>query len=322
MWKILCREYIFDDPTPTPECHAATLVRLQEGGILAAWFAGTKEANEDVMIWASRRSNGRGWSAPVAVTPEAGIVHWNPVLFRPDGKTVALYYKLGGPPIADWKTMVMYSTDEGASWSVPKELVPGDGSGGRGPVKNKAIRLLDGTILAPCSVERGPWRCYVERSTDNGKSWDKLPVPVPEDETVNMIQPTLWESAPGQVHALVRTNRGRIWRSDSVDAGQSWATAYPTAMPNNNSGIDCVRLADGRILLVCNPCDADWGARTPLTVFASRDNGETFEKVLDLETAPGEYSYPAIIEDAGEIFIAYTWNRRKIAFCHLTECEE
>lgn len=316
MIRLEKQAFIFDDPIPTPECHASTLVALKDGGLLAAWFAGTKESYNDVMIWMSRLSTS-GWSVPHAVTPEAGVPHWNPVLFRVNANTVALYYKVGGPPIAEWKTRVMYSTDEGETWSEPVDLVPGDDTGGRGPVKNKALQLADGTILAPASVERGPWRCHIDRSTDGGLSWQKIPIPVPANETVNMIQPSLWESVSNHVHALMRTNSGRLWRSDSTDGGKSWCTAYPTAMPNNNSGIDCVRLADGCVLLVCNPNGADWGARTPLSVYVSEDNGYTFEKVMDLETEAGEYSYPAVITRGDEVLITYTWNRKKIAFCVL-----
>lgn len=316
MLRLEKQEWIFDEPTPTPQCHASTVLPLPCGGALAAWFGGTKESATDVMIWVSRFSQ-RGWSTPCCVTPEKGIPHWNPVLFCIDEKTVALYYKLGELPIGSWKTKVMYSADGGITWSDPEELVPGDDSGGRGPVKNKALRASDGAILAPASVERGPWRCHIDRSADNGKTWCKIPIPVPKGETVNMIQPTLWESAPGQIHALMRTNRGCIWRSDSADCGLSWCTAYPTAMPNNNSGIDCVRLSDGRIVLVCNPNEADWGARSPLSVFVSADNGETFEKALDLETGEGEYSYPAIVTQENKLLITYTWNRKKISFCVL-----
>ena len=38
-------------------------------------------------------------------------------------------------------------------WTAPIELVKGD-IGGRGPVRNKPIRLSNGTIAAPSSIER------------------------------------------------------------------------------------------------------------------------------------------------------------------------
>ena len=48
---------------------------------------------------------------------------------------------------------------------------------------------------------------------------------------------------PGHVHAMMRSTRGKIYRSDSTDYGRSWCPAYATTLPNNNSGIDVVSFA-------------------------------------------------------------------------------
>ena len=55
-----------------------------------------------------------------------------------------------------------------------------------------------------------------------------------------------WESEPGKVHALSRTGSGKVWRTDSVDGGLTWSEYEVTDLPNNNSGLDALRLADGR----------------------------------------------------------------------------
>ena len=307
--KLIKQEFIFGEPLPTPECHASTILAREDGTKLAAWFAGTKEANPDVLIFVSS-FDGECWSAPRAVTPELGIQHWNPVLFEMNGEVV-LFYKMGYP-IADWHTRYITSKDFGETWSEPRELVEGDASGGRGPVKNKPIRISNGNILAPGSTEKGPWRCFVD--IFDGKEWHKkdLPVELENAEKVNVIQPTLWESEAGNIHALVRSNIGRIYRSDSKDYGETWSPIYPTDMPNNNSGIDCVKLSDGRIVLICNPIEKNWGPRTPLSVFVSEDNGVSFKKELDLETEEGGFAYPSVIELGGILHIVYTYNRKKI----------
>ena len=304
-----CKEFIFGETVPFPECHASTVLRLPNGDLLAAWFGGTKEGREDVMIWLSRREQGV-WSEPRCITTEEGVAHWNPVLFRLKDGTIVLYYKLG-QHIPTWRTMVMESRDDGRTWTAARELVPGD-EGGQGPVKNKPIYASNGVLLAPASLEQGPWRCFIDVSTD-GRNWGKHPIPV-SAEDVNMIQPTLWEQPEGHIHALLRTNSGHIYRSDSEDFGETWCPAYPTDMPNNNSGLDCVRMENGTLALVCNPVEKDWGPRSPLTLFLSGDNGDTFRKLLDLETDPGEYSYPAIVAHGNTLYITYTWNRKRIAY--------
>ncbi|HOA34613.1 MAG TPA: exo-alpha-sialidase, partial [Clostridiales bacterium] len=132
---------------------------------------------------------------------------------------------------------------------------------------------------------------------------------------VGMIQPTLWEGPEGHVHALMRTDKGKIYRSDSTNYGRTWCKAYPTSLPNNNSGIDLVKVPDGRIFLLYNNVADNWGKRNPLTLAVSTDNGDTWENIMDLETDdPGEFSYPAITYKDGSLHMTYTHNRERIAY--------
>ncbi|HQK76557.1 MAG TPA: exo-alpha-sialidase, partial [Candidatus Hydrogenedentes bacterium] len=126
------------------------------------------------------------------------------------------------------------------------------------------------------------------------------------------IQPTFWESSPGNVHALLRTTAAKIGRADSMDGGRTWSPMRLTGMPNNNSGIDLEKLADNRLLLLYNPIGQDWGPRTPLNLAVSSDNGETWRDLVSLETAEGEYSYPAIIRSDDGIVLCYTWRRERV----------
>jgi len=314
--KLIRQEFIIDVNAPTPECHASTVAPLPDGRIVAAWFGGTKEKANDVVIWVSCRDD-QGWSEPVSVSAEPDIPHWNPVLFPWDEDTLRLFFKVGYT-IPAWKTMVTESHDGGLTWSKPRELVEGDTSGGRGPVKNKAIRTRNGQILAPASREAaassvpGAWRAFVDSYGPEG--WVKHPIPVDSASEANMIQPTLWESQPGHIHALLRTNAGKIFRSDSKDNGMTWCAAYATDMPNNNSGLDADLLENGTLALVCNPDNSDWGRRYPLSVYTSADNGRTFCKALDLETEEGEFSYPAIVSVENRVYITYTYKRENVAY--------
>ena len=139
------REFIFEENREAPSCHASTVLPLEGGRVLAAWFAGAHEGADDVGIWLSVRENG-AWSCPRRITPEDGVPHWNPVLYRGKDGAVRLFYK-AGRTIQGWKTWVTVSRDGGGTWSEPRLLVEGDTSGGRGPVKNKCLLLSDGTLL-------------------------------------------------------------------------------------------------------------------------------------------------------------------------------
>jgi predicted neuraminidase len=54
--------------------------------------------------------------------------------------------------------------------------------------------------------------------------------------------------------------------------------------------------------------------RSPLNLAVSVD-GENWTQALTLESEPGEFSYPAIIQGSdGNLHITYTWNRKKIRY--------
>lgn len=329
----LKQEFIFDDDRPFESAHASTVVKMPNGKVLVAWFGGSAEKAPDVAIWSSVNENGV-WLPPVIVADVPNIAHWNPVLFVADTGEIMLFYKVGSE-ISSWKTFIKTSGDCGGTWSAAEELVVGDETGGRGPVKNKPIRLHDGTILAPASVEGESWQAFVDISKDEGKTWSKselVPVRHANYSVVHLpyekhrlygkgvIQPTLWQDGNNEVHMLLRSTSSRIFRSDSKDGGNTWTCAYDTGLPNNNSGLDLDCLPDGTLVLVYNPRENlpnyYKGPRTPLIVSISKDNGVSFEPVLTLETGSGNYSYPAIIcTNTNEVFITYTWNREKIAFC-------
>ncbi len=311
------------------QCHASTIISFASGDFLAAWFEGSSEGADDVCIKLARRQKDI-WSKPVCVAKISDEPHWNPVLFCLSDSVTALYFKVGRE-IKNWRTFVMHSSDEGTSWSEPHELVPGDLSGGRGPVKNKPIKLASGVIAAPASDERD-WSSFVDLSSDGGKTWERSKkMPMPDIDVVcrtghnklGVIQPTLWESSPDTVHMLLRSNNHAIYRSDSSDGGYSWCEIYPSGLPNNNSGIDAVKLPDDRLVLAYNPNNENWGPRNRLELLISSDNGYTWDSKYELDQCTAalptgywpELSYPAIITTrSGGMAISYTSLRKSICF--------
>ena len=314
------KETVFAPGEAAPACHASTVLPLADGSVLAAWFGGRHEKAADVCIWLSRRAPDGGWSAPRPLTPDNGVPDWNPVLhLRLDG-TVLLFYK-HGEEIPDWVTYMLESRDGGETWSDPRPLVPGDDSGGRGPVKNKCLRLKSGALLAPASTERGGrWIPFIDRSYDDGTTWTAS-APMErvkyQGRWVGLIQPTLWEDADGAVHALMRSDKGAVYRSDSEDGGVTWSRPRRTRLPNNNSGIDCAKDGAGRIWLLSNPVAENWGVRHPLALSVSQDNGRHFKTILLPEPGNGEFSYPSVVYENGVLHAVYTWNRKQIRYIRI-----
>lgn len=317
------KDFVFGDDRGFEQCHASTLVRLDDGSFLIAWFGGTREGHDDVGVWMSKGKPGQ-WSAPVQLAKIRDDAHWNPVLFKaPDGRVI-LYFKVG-KTIPAWETWYVVSNDQGVTWSEAREVVEGD-KGGRGPVRNKPIVLSDGTWLAGASFEDNEkelWDAFVDRSTDEGTTWEATPYLEIDRSVISgrgIIQPTLWESSPGVVHMLLRSTGGMICRSDSKDLGKTWSPVYPINLPNPNSGIDLVKLSDGTLVLLYNPDEKNWGSRGQLNLAVSYDNGATWPRIIPIEegVAGEEYSYPAIIAFGDTVAFSYTWKRDRIRFGTIT----
>ena len=338
--KKASKALIFENGKHFPSCHASTILVLDNGDILCAYFAGLREKADDVGIWLSRKTGGE-WLEPVCVAKDENLAHWNPVLFS-DGECVRLVYKVG-VTVPVWKSHTRTSCDGGKTWSDSFSYpAPHDACG---PVRSKPLMLDGGVMLAPNSVEtEDEWRPFIDISCDGGNSFSKLadiPVNISDENAPEFIfgkgaiQPAIWRSKDG-VHAFLRTSAGAVYRSDSFDGGKSWSLAKRTEIPNNNSGIETV--SDGDTLyLVLNPVSnavtPSKGVRYPLSVLKSTDNGDTFTEFMELESAPTaneieraekdyaahayggrfEYSYPAAVVKDGTLYVSYTYCRRQVA---------
>jgi predicted neuraminidase len=304
------------ETAPFRSCHASTLAETPDG-LVAAWFGGSREAAPDVGVWLSRQADGR-WTAPVEVangqfSGERYSV-WNPVLFQPADGPLLLFYKTGDP----WWGMLTTSGDGGRTWTAPRRLPDGI----LGPIKNKPVQLAGGTILAGSSTEdEHGWRVHLERSSDLGRTWAATP-PLDAGDGIGAIQPTLLTHAGGRLQLLARTRseHGFVAQSWSDDAGRTWSPLRPAALPNNNSGLDAVTLADGRQLLVYNHSTRNQPGmghkgRGILNVAVSRD-GVAWEAALILEhldESGKQFSYPAVIQTGdGLVHLTYTWHRERI----------
>jgi predicted neuraminidase len=330
-------------PGTQRDSHASTLVELKGGDVLAAWFAGTKEGAPDVAIYGARLHDGT-WNEPIELARADHVACWNPVLFHTKDGRLWLYYKYGTKP-STWAGARKWSGDEGKTWSVEERLPEGI----LGPIKDKPLVLADGAVVSGSSVENGKWNAWVERSVDGGKTFTKFgPITIPDaldvpdagaqaasaevqpptadgDETVHtklyppskttvgIIQPAVvWLGGHHlRFYARGHTRAARIAVADSMDDGKTWTQARFIDLPNPNSGIDAVRLKDGRIVLIFNN---SYNTRKPLNLAVSSD-GEHFKVFKTLEDGPRQYSYPAIIQAAnGDLLMTYSWRRETIKF--------
>ncbi len=319
---ILLEEFLYEQ-ADFPSCHSVTMVELENGDLLATYFGGTHERHPDVEIRVQRKTPEGEWSAPISVA--TGIQcdtlrypTWNPVIFKPAGGDLMIYYKVGPNP-REWWGEYIVSSDNGHTWSAPKRIeLPL-----LGPIKNKPIQLSDGTLISGSSDENNGWKAHVERSTDNGITWTFIG-PLNDGKEIAAIQPTFLQHGGDTLQMLCRSNgkdgNDYIVETWSYDAGLTWSEMKETTLPNNNSGIDAVTLRDGRHLLIYNHSTRDakdlgHKGRGVINLAMSKD-GVNWEAALALDyikIPEKQYSYPSIIQTSdGLVHIIYTWHRLRI----------
>jgi len=299
-------ELIFAPQPDRPSCHASTIAELSNGDLLCAWYAGQREAAPDVAILAARLpASGDSWTAPQVIVDTPNQPEGNPVLFQtPDGRLWLFYVTIEGRGWQDCPLKLRTSEDGGNTWSPERILRAEHGW----MTRNKPLVLDNGDWVLPLYDER-TWASLFGISSDASASWQFTE---PLASQPGNIQPSVVQLGDGSLLALMRTGGqgGYLWQSRSLDLGRTWEEPTPTELPNPNAAADMVRLRSGSLVLAFNNTRV---GRTPLSVALSRDEGRTWPIIRDLETGPGEYSYPAlIVASDGLVHLTYTYRRESI----------
>ncbi len=315
-------ELVFEKIPRAVAFHCSTICQTAGGDLLCLWYGGSYESADDQALFLARKRPGEpNWSTPQVLIENsahdgAPQPPGNGVIFRDAGNRLWIVWcrMEGTRPTrrgSGWdrcRLMARTSTDDGASWSPDHPLV--DETVWCVP-RNPPVALADGTLLLPVEGLQGD----VEGShfftlAPEASTWRRAGF------TPGGSQPAVALRSDGSLLALLRHSQF-IRQVESRDAGQTWSQAVPTPLKNPDSGITMTRLANGHLVLVFN--DSQSG-RTPLSIIRSLDEGRTWEKPLHLESNPGEYSYPCIIQTAdGQIHVSYTFRRYSIKHVELNE---
>jgi predicted neuraminidase len=304
-------ELIFEHIPNAPAHHCATLTEAPNGDLLCVWYGGSYECADDQALFMARRRKGeRQWGVP-EILISGGLPHppGNAVVFRVGPNRIGLMWGRmeGSRPMRrglwnDCRLMFRYSDDNGVTWSSDKELH----SLATGLPRNVPIILRNGKFLLP--LDGG--KSFVTTTEDDGLTWQRL------GEISKGGQPTLIERNEGTILALLRSSP-KILKCLSTDQGKTWSEPVVTELNCPDAGIAMCRLNHGNVILVFNDSPEE---RSPLCITRSVDEGETWETPLTLESNPGEYSYPCVIQASdGKIHISYTYRRYSIMHVELNE---
>ncbi|MEJ8826077.1 exo-alpha-sialidase [Variovorax humicola] len=320
---------VADLPSACVQAHAANLMVLHDGTLACVWFGGSMEGRSDISVYMARLDAGaRRWSEPTQLSNDAERSEQNPILFPVPGGPLWLLHTAqlsGNQDTAIVRRRV--SHDNGKSWGETETLADAPA----GTFVRQPIHVhTDGTWLLPifeCRVLPGQkWdgsldESAVLRSTNQGASWQPIPVP----DSVGCVHMSIVPAAGNSLLGFFRSRwADNIYMTRSDDGGLSWRKPVPTALPNNNSSIQALRLADGRLALILNASSAAdaterrdslydeledqapstpeapaqqaskparrafWGApRAPMTLALSEDDGQTWPWQRNLETGDG-----------------------------------
>jgi predicted neuraminidase len=314
--------------TGAPSVHAASLIVLKDGTVRAFWFAGSREGAPDVVINTSVFDpQSSRWSAPTVeedrVSAEKGLSRYiaklgNPVPARMADGRMQLFFvtvSIGGWAGSSISTMI--SDDEGLTWDRPARLISSLLINLSTLVKSPAMSFVDGRLGLPAYHE---WigRFGEFLRIDASQVIDKRRM----SSGRGAIQPVVFADGPQEAEAFFRQTRPssqpkQIPASETKDAGQSWTVTKDLEIPNPNSALAALTLANGASLMVLNNIEV---GRYRLVMVMREPSSPRWQVVQVLEDDESllnnqhrEFSYPYLISANGEdAHLTYTWDRKKI----------
>lgn len=301
----------------TPAAHSATLVRLDNGEVLAFWFAGSREGARDVRIFSSRLK-GDNWTSPEpilsvqqAMTDELRLVRklGNPVAVLDASGRLHLFFvsvSMGGWATSNLNQMT--SEDGGLTWNRSHVLVTSPFLNMSTLARTPAIQRSDGGFDLPIYHEGARKFAELLRFDSRGKNFQKKRLTT----SGAYLQPAIVAVDRQRAFALLRDAGPdrRLQGIQSNDGGNTWSGLQMTDQLNPDSAVALARFSDGTFLLAYNPRG---DGRSELALATSNNGVEWVRrKVVEYESG-GEFSYPTLlIASDQEVHLVYTWQRRLI----------
>jgi len=298
------RQVIAPATAANPRNSEGAIVELKDGSLLLGWtefYAGRGEDHGPARLVGRISSDGgETWREKYTLVENDGGCNVMEVNFlRLESGEIALFYCQKNSESADCRIMVRASADEGRTFGPAKQLSPAGKY--TGLTNGRCIRLSTGRILLE-AWEGGDSYCCI--SDDDGETWRDGQRIRPEGG--ECWEPACVELKDGRVLMLMRTQIGGQYSSISEDGGETWSTPEPTALVGTAAPVSISRIpTTGDLLAIWNH-NPGANQRNPLTAAVSPDEGETWERLRNIEDGEGNaWAYPAVTWIGDRALITY-----------------
>jgi predicted neuraminidase len=325
--------------TGAAKTHAASLVLLNNGNVMAFWFEGSREGAKDVVIKSAIfNTKTQTWNEPKTVidrdTTQQNLLRYisrlgNPVPARTKTGQLHLYFVTS---LSGWSTSsitTIVSEDEGETWSRPRRIITSPLLNYSTLVKSPAITFTDGSIGLPVYHELfGKFGELLRLGSiaDSKQLVEKRRI----SSGRTTLQPVIFiESAKSAIACfrqapIRRSDPKYISTSYTNDVGQIWQAGEYLPFNNPNAAIAGLTLSNGNRILVVN--DLEKGRyRLVLLMSCMQFIDENLKysawkivKVLEDDSKlPFEnrrrFSYPYLITDKAEdVHLVYSFGENRI----------
>lgn len=305
-----------------PRNSEGDFITLNDNRILFVYtrYTGSSASDHAPAFLAGRYSNDHGetWTQEdeVIVPNEGGLNVMSVSLLRLQNDDIALFYLIKNAT-DDCIPVMRISKDEAKSWSDAAPCIT-DKKGYFVLNNDRVIQLDDGRLLMAVALHNTPngeWReqadLFSYYSDDDGETWHSS-TKVPNTTPTITQEPGLIEMNDGRIMMYIRASGGYQQLSHSADRGETWSHIETSNIPSPISPATIEKIPrTNDWLMVWNNNDGSnpdiKNKRTPLTAAISKDEGETWEHIKNIEEDPdGWYCYIAIhFVDDENVLLSY-----------------
>lgn len=326
---MLKRRLICPSTPDAPRHSEASVVFLPDGTLFLAWSKFTASAAPDERLMSSDNASahiaamisaddGCTWhDERILVENKAGLNVMSPALVRLANGRLGMAYSFRESMTRAYR-LFRHSNDDGQTWSDPIYITR---NGYKTGCHDHITVLENGRIIVPLHCTDN-WEAHylhvrVAYSNDHGQTWQMShSIKLPRVEGMvesGCMEPDVVQRSDGSLLMIMRTAMGTIFKSESLDNGETWSTPRSMEVIAPIAPARIVRIpSSDDLALIWNwtydPNDPLGGRRDSLAVALSHNGGQSWpiEKRHLLEKNPAYvYAYPSCLPRDDHLLLTY-----------------